>query len=180
MVWSTEVNSTPPSRLGFVGLGDIGGGAAANLARAGYHITATDLDDAKVQTIVDLGGHAADSILDVAKHADVVFTSLPGPRQIESVGLGIDSDGILSVMAPGATWIELSTNNLATAERLRLASQDAGVHFIDAPVSGGPEGAADASLSIFVGGSTDTANAVRPLLEVMVRRSTMSPLSERG
>lgn len=157
----------PRLRLGFVGLGNIGGGAAANLARAGYDITVADFDDAKVQAVVDLGGHAAGSVIDAAKHADVVFTSLPGPTQIESVGLGNDSDGVLSVMAPGATWIELSTNDLTTADRLRLASQDAGVHFIDAPVSGGPEGAADGSLSIFVGGSNDTVNAIRPLLEVI-------------
>lgn len=161
------MDSTGRARLGFVGLGNIGGSAAANLARAGYDVTVADLDGAKVQAIVDLGGQAADSSVDAARNADVVFTSLPGPKQIEAVGLGTDSNGILSVMAPGATWIELSTNDLTTAERLRLASQQAGVHFIDAPVSGGPEGAADGSLSIFVGGPTDRVNAIRPLLDVI-------------
>lgn len=156
------------TRIGFIGLGNIGGGAAANLVRAGHHVVVADLDPAKVASIVDIGGIGADSILEVGRDSDVIFTSLPGPTQIESIGLGVDGQGgLLSVLSPGAIWVELSTNDLPTAQRLRAAANAVGVNIVDAPVSGGPEGAADGSLSIFVGGEADDVHEVRPLLEVI-------------
>ena len=155
-------------RIAFIGLGNIGGGAAANLARAGHDLCVVDLDPAKVQSIVELGATTADSAVEAARNADVVFTSLPGPKHIEAVGVGdAAAPGILSVLPAGATWVELSTNDLDTARRLAEQAKAAGVHLIDAPVSGGPEGASAGTLSIFVGGDHDAVAGVMPLLEVI-------------
>ena len=155
-------------RVGFIGLGNIGGGAAANLARAGHDLQVLDLDPAKVDAIVALGATPAESAVDAVQGAEVVFTSLPGPKHIEAVGVGDgDTSGILSAMAPGSTWVELSTNDLDTARRLAASAETADIHLIDSPVSGGPEGAAAGTLSIFVGGDPNAVAGVMPLLEVM-------------
>ncbi len=155
-------------RIGFIGLGNIGGGAAANLARAGHDLQVLDLDPAKVDAIVALGATPAESAVDAVQGAEVVFTSLPGPKYIETLGVGDgDTSGILSAMTPGSTWVELSTNDLDTARRLAAAAKTADIHLIDAPVSGGPEGAAAGTLSIFVGGDADAVGGVMPLLDVM-------------
>ena len=170
-VWSTEVAITAETQIGFIGLGNIGRGAAANLVRAGHHVVVADLDPAKVASIVDLGGIGAESHLDVANGADVIFTSLPGPAQIEAIGVGEGGQkGILSALSPGATWVELSTNDLPTARRLQIAACEVDVRLVDAPVSGGPEGAADGTLSIFVGGDADDVDEIRPLLEVIGKK----------
>ena len=145
-----------------IGLGNIGGGVARNLARAGLTVFAADLDDAKVASVVAVGGRAASSAADAAAEADVVFTSLPGPKHILSI-----ADEILPILKPGALWIELSTNGLDTARELEARCTTAGVRLIDAPVSGGPEGAEAGTLSIFVGGAdADVADAL-PLLEII-------------
>ena len=154
-----------------IGLGNIGGGVARNLARAGYTVRAADLDPHKVDAVVREGGIAAESAIDAATGADVVFTSLPGPAHIMSIAIGNEGDaadnGILSVMKPTSIWAELSTNDLDTARKLSAECVEVGVRLIDAPVSGGPEGAEAGSLSIFVGGAKDDVSAVMSLLEVI-------------
>lgn len=173
MSWRSSTDWLTDVHIGFVGLGNIGGGAAANLARAGLEVTVFDLDRERVDAIVAVGGHAASSPSAAARGADVMFTSLPGPSQIEAVGLGTsESPGIIGALDPGATWVELSTNDLTTATRLRQAAEDAGVALIDAPVSGGPEGAQAGNLSIFVGGHVADVERVRPLLDVIGERVT--------
>ncbi len=149
------------STLAFVGLGNIGGGAAANLARAGHDLIVFDLDEERTSAVTALGARAAGSLAEVAA-ADVLFTSLPGPKQIEAVGREV-----LPTMKTGALWIELSTNDLATARTLHAAAQANGIGYVDAPVSGGPEGAAAGTLSIFVGGEPGAVEAARPLLDVI-------------
>lgn len=148
--------------IAFIGLGNIGGGAASNLARAGYAVRVVDLDVAKVATLVELGAASCSSAAEAAVGADVVFTSLPGPKQIKAVGAEL-----LRAMKPGATWIELSTNDLATARELGAQAIEHDLRLIDAPVSGGPEGAAEGTLSIFVGGDAAHVAEILPLLEVI-------------
>ena len=138
------------SVLTVIGLGNIGGGVARNLVAAGHAVTVVDLDPDKVAELVDLGASAAVSLVDAVASADVVFTSLPGPKQITAVGAEI-----VPAMRPGSTWIEMSTNDLDTARALASQCGTAGVHLVNAPVSGGPEGAAAGTLSIFVGGTAD-------------------------
>jgi len=152
----------PSLSTAVIGLGNIGGGVARNLARAGYRVRAFDLDPAKVDRVVDAGGHASDSASDAVEGADVVFTSLPGPKHITAI-----AEQILPSMKTDAIWVELSTNDLDTARQLGEQCTSHSVRFVDAPVSGGPEGAEAGTLSIFVGGDHDDVAAVMPLLEAV-------------
>lgn len=150
-------------RVGVVGLGNIGSGVAGNLVTAGYDMVVSDIDQSRVDALVAKGAIAG-TVADAAA-CDAVFTSLPGPTQLKAVGL--ESDGIAANLKPDCTWIELSTNNFTTARRLHEACTRVGACFIDAPVSGGPEGAAAGTLSVFVGGTHDEVATVRPLLDTI-------------
>lgn len=143
--------------MAVIGLGNIGGGVARNLVAAGHDVAVVDLDADKVAALVELGATAA--TLGEAARADVVFTSLPGPKQIAAIAADL-----VPAMAPGSTWVELSTNDLDTARAIGDQCATAGIGLIDAPVSGGPEGAAAGTLAIFVGGADDTVATVMPLL----------------
>lgn len=156
---STEHESGAARSLAVIGLGNIGGGVARNLVAAGHAVTVVDLDPAKVAALVALGAAATESAAEAAASADVVFTSLPGPKQIAAVGAEI-----VPAMQPGSTWIEMSTNDLDTARALADQCATAGVRLIDAPVSGGPEGAEAGTLSIFVGGDAEPVTDVLELL----------------
>ncbi len=147
--------------IAVLGLGNIGGGVARNLARAGVDVVGFDLDADKMQRVVDEGGSAADSAASAVADADVVFTSLPGPKHLTAI-----ADDILPAMKSGALWVELSTNDLDTARLLADRCADVDVRIIDAPVSGGPEGAEAGTLSIFVGGADADVTEALPLLEI--------------
>lgn len=149
-------------RLVVIGLGNIGGGVARNLVATDCDVTVVDLDPAKVAELVELGAGAGTSAAAAVVGADVVFTSLPGPAQIAAVAAHI-----VPAMKPGAVWVEMSTNDLVTARSLAETCQSHGVGLLDAPVSGGPEGALAGSLSIFVGGADDVVRSVLPLLQVI-------------
>ena len=155
-------------RIGFVGLGVMGGAMAQNLARAGFDLKVHDLDADKCRRLADLGAAVAASPGDAAKDADVVMTSLPGPAQIRAVAL--DDDGLIANMAPGTTWIELSTNDQTVGRDILAASNARGIALLDAPVSGGSEGAADGTLTILVGGDADVFRRMLPILETIGAR----------
>ncbi len=149
-------------RIGFVGLGNMGGYMARNLVAAGHEVFAADLDPAKVQTLVDAGATAASSAAEAALGADVVMTSLPGPKQIEAVAADI-----LPAMTEGSVWVELSTNDMECARRIGSLAADAGVSILDAPVSGGWEGADAGTLTVLVGGDATAYDRVRPVFDVI-------------
>ncbi len=156
--------------LGVIGLGNIGGGIAVNLIRAGNQVRVFDSDATRVDALSKQGALSASSAHEAVVDAQVVFTSLPGPQEIRAVGVGDgngDGDGIIAAMAVGAIWVELSTNNRATVRELGAAATLAGIAYLDAPVSGGPEGAAAGTLSLFVGGDAKHFADVQPLLEVI-------------
>lgn len=158
----TSAGSAENNTLAVIGLGNIGGGVARNLARVGKRVLAVDIDPAKVARVLEEGGTDGRTVADAAASADVVFTSLPGPKEIMAV-----ADKLLPAMQPGAVWVELSTNDPATAAQLLERCTNAEVRLIDAPVSGGPEGAEAGSLSIFVGGDEDDVARVMPLLQIV-------------
>ncbi|MEM9464628.1 MAG: NAD(P)-dependent oxidoreductase [Actinomycetota bacterium] len=149
----------------FLGVGHMGGGMAANLAKAGFDVLVFDLDDQRMREAAALGCTPAESPATGAAVADVVMTSLPGPRQIAAAGLG--EDGLLHRMRSGAVWVDLSTNDLDTARALAAHADDRGVTLIDAPVSGGPEGAAAGTLSVYVGGPDDAVASCGPIFEAI-------------
>lgn len=155
----------PIERVAFVGLGNMGAPMARNLIAAGFHTTVTDLDAAKMSTLVTAGATAASSIISAVGEVDVVFTSLPGPTQVRAVAVEI-----LPAMQSGAVWVDLSTNDLACARLIQSMAVERGVALLDAPVSGGAEGATAGTLTVMVGGDEPTFTRCHPLFEAIGER----------
>jgi 3-hydroxyisobutyrate dehydrogenase len=140
-------------KVGFIGLGRMGQGMARNLVKAGVPLLVYDSNPEAVSSLVDAGAQAAPSVADLAAQVGVVFTSLPGPVQVEDVVLG--PGGILENMAPGLVLFELSTNSLGLNRRIYEAFKRKGGAMMDAPVSGGPAGAASGDLALWIGGDKE-------------------------
>jgi 3-hydroxyisobutyrate dehydrogenase len=137
-------------KIGFIGLGRMGQGMARNLAKSDVKLVVFDTNAEAVKGLVEAGAHAASSVAELAQQVEVVFTSLPGPAQVEEVVLG--ERGILSNMAPGLVLFELSTSSLALNRRMHEEFRAKGGAMLDAPVSGGPAGAASGDLALWIGG----------------------------
>ena len=152
-------------RIGFIGLGMMGRGMAANLQKRGHELVVHDLTrQAASQHLAD-GAVWAESSRAVAEACDVVFTSLPTPADVEAVGLG--EDGLASGFRKGAAWFDLSTNAVDVVRRLHVTLAAQGVDFLDAPVSGGPHGASSGRLAIWVGGEKAVFDKYRAALGAM-------------
>ena len=167
----TQSGST---RAGFVGLGRMGSGMAANLLAAGTDLVVFDPVPAAVQAAVKLGARPAESIADLAAQADVIFTSLPGPPEVEAVVLGVD--GIAGAMRPGTVLFELSTSARSLALRIHDLFRDKGSTMLDAPVSGGPAGARSGDLVLWIGGDRATFDRHVPLLQTFCRPHYAGPI----
>jgi 3-hydroxyisobutyrate dehydrogenase len=139
-------------RIGFIGLGAMGRHMAANLQRAGHEVQAHDLR--RVEGFPNWKASAAEA----ARGCEVLFTSLPGPKEVEAI-----SKEVSSVLKDGAAWFELSTNSPDVIRRLH--GELSKIHFLDAPVSGGTTGAESGKLAIWVGGDEAIFNKFKPLLE---------------
>lgn len=146
--------------LAFVGLGNIGGRVVAHLVKAGHDVAVYDLNGAAVEAAVKLGARAAASPGGAAAGAEAVFLSLPTPVIVEGV-----VGEILPLAIPGAVIVDHSTIDPATSRRLAATTAEAGVTFLDAPVSGGVQGAEAGTLAVMVGGEADSLEKVRPFLE---------------
>jgi 3-hydroxyisobutyrate dehydrogenase len=140
-------------KVGFIGLGRMGQGMARNLVKGGISLVVFDTNPEPVKDLVEAGAQKAASIAELASQVEVVFTSLPGPVHVEDVVLG--PQGILANMAPGLVLFELSTSSLALNRRLNQAFKEKGGAMLDAPVSGGPAGAASGDLALWVGGDRE-------------------------
>jgi 3-hydroxyisobutyrate dehydrogenase len=152
-------------QLGFIGLGTMGASLAANLQKAGHQLTVHDVRRAAAEPHVKAGAAWANSPREVAAASDVVFTSLPGPPEVEAVALG--TDGLLAGMKRGAAYFDLSTNSRATVRKIHAAFAEQGAHMLDAPVSGGPRGAKTGKLAIWVGGDKDVFERHKAVLGAM-------------
>ena len=163
-------------QIGFIGLGVMGNPMAANLIGSGrYRVRVYDIDRARADNLVELGAEPADSVATAVNGADIVMTSLPGPQQIDAVAFA--EDGLFANLSGGTAWIELSTNNLECAGAIQAAAEARGIELLDAPVSGGDEGARAGSLTIMVGGEAEVFERCRPVLEVIGERiSRLGPL----
>lgn len=151
--------------VGFIGLGTMGRGMAANIRRAGHPLVVHDLTRQAASQIIEQGATWAATPRDLAAACDIVFTSLPTPADVEAVCHG--EQGLAAGLRPGAVWFDLTTNAVDVVRRLHgaLAAQD--VHFLDAPVSGGPAGAANGKLAIWVGGDRAAFDRCKPVLDAM-------------
>ena len=153
--------------VGFVGAGNMGRGMAASLARAGHPVAQFDRDTAALAASAAASPliEAVGSLEELCSRASTVVVSVAGEAAERSVFL--EPGGLLEVAAPGSLLIDAGTVSVEFARELHAASAAAGVSFLDAPVSGGPEGAANGTLSIMVGGSEADFTAARPALDGM-------------
>jgi 3-hydroxyisobutyrate dehydrogenase-like beta-hydroxyacid dehydrogenase len=151
--------------IGFVGLGTMGASMASNLQAAGHVLVVHDVRRAAAAPHLAAGAVWKDSPRAVAEAAEVVFTSLPGPPEVEQVAAG--PDGLLHGVRPGAAVFDLSTGAPALVRRLDALFAARGAHLLDAPVSGGPAGARTRRLAIWVGGDRPSYDRHRPLLLAM-------------
>ena len=152
-------------RVGFIGLGTMGRHMAANLQRAGHELVVHDVRREAAAPHISLGATWADTPAQAAQTVEVVFTSLPGPAEVEAVALG--ETGLLQAMQPGSAWFDLTTNAPALVRRLHPLFAERCVHLLDAPVSGGPRGAETRRLALWVGGDEAVFQAYRPVLEAI-------------
>jgi 3-hydroxyisobutyrate dehydrogenase-like beta-hydroxyacid dehydrogenase len=150
-------------KVGFIGTGNMGNPMTRHLIKAGHDVTVNDQRPEAAANLVELGATWADSPSEVAPRSDFVFTSLPGPPQVDQVVLG--DDGLLAGARPGMIHIDLSTNSPSAVRRIAQMEAAKGVAFLDAPVAGLVIGATNGTLTIFVGGDEKTLEAARPLLE---------------
>ncbi|MCO5090035.1 NAD(P)-dependent oxidoreductase [Bosea sp. (in: a-proteobacteria)] len=156
-------------KVGFIGLGAMGRGIAANIRKADYPLVVHDLNAESADAVIKAGAVWASSPAEVAKSADVVFTSLPMPADVEAVAYG--DKGLLSGLRKGAAWIDVSTNSLEVVKRLDAATTERGGHFMDAPLGGVPTNAAAGTLTIWVGGEQAQYEKHKPLLEAISDRT---------
>jgi len=150
-------------QVGFIGLGIMGASMAANLQKAGCKLVVHDIRQDSATPHLKAGAEWADSPKSLAAQADVIFTSLPGPAEVEGVALG--ANGLIEGMQRGSAWFDLTTNSPTLVRRLHELCQERGLHLLDAPVSGGPQGAKSGRLAIWVGGEEAIFNAHRHVLD---------------
>jgi len=155
----------PGTSLGFVGLGVMGGPMARNLLKAGYPVTGFDTDPKRLDEFVAARGKGAASAAEVGRAGEVVFLSLPTGDVVRQVVTG--AGGLAAVTKSGTVIVDLSTTEAKVAQDAAAACAARGITFLDAPVSGGEQGAIDATLSIMVGGGAAAFSRCRPILSCM-------------
>ncbi len=155
-------------RVGFIGLGNVGGKLAASLLRNGHALTVRDLDRAAATPLLDRGARWADSPAELAADVDMVITCLPSPAASAEV---MDApDGVLAGIRRGAIWAEMSTTDPAEVRRLGALVEWKGAAALDCPVSGGVHRAATGNISVFVGGERATFERALPVLGAIGRK----------
>ncbi|MGB0854109.1 MAG: NAD(P)-dependent oxidoreductase [Pikeienuella sp.] len=155
-------------KIGFIGLGNVGGKLAGSLVRNGKDVVVRDLDRAAAQPFLDKGAAWADSPAEMARLCDVVITCLPSPAASAAV-LEAD-DGLLKGLSPGKIWMEMSTTDEAEIRRLGALVAATGAAPVDCPVSGGCHRADTGNISIFAGCERDVFERILPLLTTLGRR----------
>ncbi len=154
-----------PMDLGFVGLGNIGGGVCANLVADGHRVVVHDLDSSRVDAMVTTGARAAGSIGAVARQAHWTLVSLPSPEAFESVA----DEWLAEARGTGKLLVDLTTNSPSVVRSVGTRMAAAGVGLVDAPVTGGAPGARSRKLVFIVGGDDELVGQVTPLLRSVGR-----------
>ncbi|MCC2112353.1 MAG: NAD(P)-dependent oxidoreductase, partial [Hyphomicrobiales bacterium] len=155
-------------KIGFIGLGNVGGKLAGSLLRNGADLTVRDLDRAIAQPFLDKGAKWAESPRQMAEAVDIVITCLPSPAA--SAAVMEAEDGIFAGLRPGTIWAEMSTTDEAEVKRLGALVEAKGGHPVDCPVSGGCHRAATGNISIFAGCDRATFERMLPVLTILGRR----------
>lgn len=152
-------------KLAFVGLGNMGMPMAVNLVKAYPEVYGLNRSKGKEEEFARLGGKTGLTLQELAAQVDVLMTCLPLPEDVEEVYLG--KGGISSWGRPGLVAIDFSTVSPRLSQKVYAALKEKGIHFLDAPISGGPQGAKAATLSIMVGGDEAVFHKVKPILAVL-------------
>jgi 3-hydroxyisobutyrate dehydrogenase len=155
-------------KIGFVGLGNIGAPIAGQLLAAGHMLLVHDRRRAAAEPLVAAGAQWSASPAALAAECDAVATCLPGPSEMEEVSLG--PGGIAAKLRPGTLYIDHTTNSPQLVRRVAAILAARGIAMLDAPVSGGMEGARTRDLLVMAGGEADAFARARPLLEAIAKR----------
>jgi 3-hydroxyisobutyrate dehydrogenase len=149
--------------IGFVGLGTVGGAVAVNLRRAGYPMVVYDIRPDAVQMLVTHGAQSVASADEVARQCPIVFTSLPGPPEVEQVALG--SMGLLQGIHEGSLYVDLSSSDPNLIRRIENAFRPRGAQVMDAPLIVGKNGIANRSVQVLASGPGEAFGEVKPVLD---------------
>src|SRR6476660_6043320 len=152
-------------QVGFIGLGTMGARMASNLQHAGYKLVVNDLRKDAAAPHLGAGAIWADTPRALAEQSEVILTSLPEPPDVEKVALA--DDGLLAGIKRDAVWFDLSTNSQSLVKKLSAAFAEKGAHMLDAPVSGGPQGAASRKLAIWIGGERAAFDKYKAVLDAI-------------
>ncbi|AEV19074.1 3-hydroxyisobutyrate dehydrogenase-like protein [Geobacillus thermoleovorans CCB_US3_UF5] len=164
------------TRVGFIGLGVMGSRMARRLLEAGFNVTVYNRTTEKAVPLVNLGARQAATVAELAGEADIICTCLSMPDDVIEVYTG--EGGVLSAAYPGTICLDFTTVGPKTSRFVARRADEHGVAYLDAPVSGGPEGAEQGALTIMVGGAKEAWERVRPLLRVLGK--TVEYLGESG
>ena len=151
--------------VGFIGLGTMGGPMAANLLKAGHSLTVHDIRLQAANQLLEGGAHWGDTPSAVAEKSAIIFTSLPGPPEMEAVALG--TSGILEGARPDSVYIDLTTNSPSLLRRVHDIFREKGVHVLDAPVSGRVDESRSGKLRFLVGGDEVIVQRCKPVLDAL-------------
>jgi len=155
-------------KVGFIGLGNVGGKLANSLLRNKFDLTVRDLDQNLIKPFIDLGAKAANSAKELTEQVDLIITCLPSPQICSEVMEA--EDGILNGLSENKIWLEMSTTDESEVKRLGKLVNDKGAIPLDGPVSGGCHRAATGNIAIFVGGERKTFEKILPALTSMGRK----------
>ena len=150
-------------RIGFIGLGNMGGRMAKSLHNAGYPLIGYDIDAAKCASLAATGATAGQDTTEVVKNSDVIMTSL----RSSDIFCNVAEQHLIPSARDGHVFIDLGTTEVEKTRDIAMAFAERGATLIDAPVSGGPQGSETGTLRIFVGGDADAVEKCRPILEVL-------------
>lgn len=152
-------------KIGFIGIGTMGGHMAFNLCKAGFDVTVNDLKRELADRHIAAGAKWADGVEQIARESEVIMTSLPGPKEVQDVALR--ADGLLNTMQPGSVWFDLSTNSVTVVRALHAEFAKKNLPMLDAPVSGGPKGAKSGKMALLVGGERAVFDQYRKVLDAI-------------
>ena len=150
-------------KVGFIGLGTMGASMAYNCLQGGNDMVVHDIRRESVTPLLEAGATWADTPREVAESSEIVFTSLPGPTEVEAVALG--EEGLLEGLSGDKVYFDLSTSTPSMIRRIHEEASARGIHVLDAPVSGGPRGARSRNLAIWVGGDKEIFDRCKPVLD---------------
>ena len=163
-------------KVGYIGLGVMGGPMALNIAGAGFDLVVNDIDRVKAEPQIEAGAAWAATPREVAEAADIILTSVPGPPQVAAVAEG--EDGLLAGLGDGKIWADMTTNRPAFVRELGDKVAATGAIMLDAPVTGAVDGARRGELTIFVGGAPESLARCQPIFDVMGRTVASGKLGD--